>query len=267
MKQPFMKTLSTIKVWQREKEALCRENQALRHQLKQLERQNQLEKTESISFYQLGQLVAAIVHDLQGGLGIIQNTAGFMLDDLDELDLLVADVHKIIQSTQFCELILRNLMAVGKRNTFTPTEVNIEKTVSTTFFILKRKLIDVNLVLEVDPDLPTIMSDEGNIKQIFMNLIKNAGEAMPDGGTITIRTRREAEMLCIDVSDTGNGIPADVLDRIFDLHFTSKEKGIGLGLYIVRAIVEAQGGDIAVESEVNRGTTFIIHLPIAQEVA
>ena len=249
------------------KQPLENTDDTMRQQLEQLERQNQIEQTESISFYQLGQWVAGIAHDLRGGLGIIQNTARFMLDDLDELDPLAADVHKIIQSTQFCELILRNLMAVGKRITFTPTEVNIEKTVSTTFFILKRKLIDVNLALEVDPDLPTIVSDEGNIKQIFMNLLKNAGEAMPDGGTITVRTRREAEILRIDIADTGIGIPADVLNRIFDLHFTTKERGVGLGLYIVRAIVEAHGGDIAVESEVNRGTTFIIHLPIAQEGA
>jgi two-component system KDP operon response regulator KdpE len=208
-----------------------------------------------------GQFVSGIVHDLRGGLGVIRNTADFMLGDANA-DNLVDDLQKIVRSAEFCDVVIRNLMALGGAEIFEPTEVDIEKVVREVFFMLERKLVDVTLVMDVDPDTPVLMADEGQMKQVFMNLIKNAGEAMPDGGTLTVRTRHEGEMLCIEVFDTGRGIDRENLVRVFEPYFTTKQGGAGMGLYIVRSIVERHGGVVQVESELEQGTTFTLRFPI-----
>jgi signal transduction histidine kinase len=123
-------------------------------------------------------------------------------------------------------------------------------------------LVDVNLVVNADPDVPEILADEGQMKQVFMNLIKNAGEAMPDGGTLTFHTRREGQMLRVEVSDTGCGISPENQERVFQEFFTTKDRGYGLGLHIVHTIIKRHGGTIRVESEPGQGATFILHLPI-----
>ena len=99
------------------------------------------------------------------------------------------------------------------------------------------------------------------MKQVLMNLLTNAGEAMPDGGTLTVRTRREERMLCIEVSDTGCGIPPEDQDKVFYESFTTKNQGYGFGLTIVRTIITHHGGTIEMESEVGKGTTFTVRLP------
>ena len=219
----------------------------------------------TIPISELGHLVSGIVHDLRGGLGVIRNIAGFMLDDVGSDRSLATDLRKIVQSAEFCEVVIRNLIALGGGEVFEPTEVNIERVVREVFFMLERKLVDVALVVDADPATPTIMADEGQMKQVFMNLIKNAGEAMPDGGTLTVRTRREGRMLRIEVSDTGCGISPENQERLFHEFFTTKDRGYGLGLHIVNTIVKRHGGAIGVESKVGEGTTFTLHLPIESE--
>jgi signal transduction histidine kinase len=123
--------------------------------------------------------------------------------------------------------------------------------------------------LEIFPpnDLPSVMVDRHMIEQVLMNLILNAVQAMKNGGVLTIRTS-VAEGICrVEVSDTGSGIPASVLPRIFDPFFTTKGEGegTGLGLSVNLGIVERHGGKILVESEVGKGTTFTLCLPVSRE--
>jgi signal transduction histidine kinase len=209
-------------------------------------------------------LIDGIVHDMRSGLGVIRNTLGFLEDDLSAEDH-QSDLLKISRSLDFCELVLRNLSALGGQDIFQPERVNLEGIVRETFFILERKLVDVELIVDTDPNVPEILADEGQMKQVFMNLIKNAGEAMPDGGTLTVRTRREGDMLCIEIRDTGCGISPENQGRLFEEFSTTKDRGYGLGLHIVNTIVKRHGGTVAVESEIDEGTTFILHLPIEAE--
>jgi len=213
---------------------------------------------------ELSRLTDGIVHDMRSGLGVIRNTIGFLEDDLAASDNR-SDLLKITRSLDFCELVLRNLSALGGQDIFQPRNVNLEDIVREIYFMLERKLVDVDLVMDADPDAPDILADEGQIKQVFMNLIKNAGEAMHDGGTLTVRTRREGPMLRAEVSDTGCGISPENQARLFHEFFTTKDRGYGLGLHIVNTIVERHGGTIQVESEVGKGTTFTLHLPIEPE--
>jgi signal transduction histidine kinase len=213
----------------------------------------------------LGHAMDRIVHDLRGGLGVIRNTAGFALDDVDRDNPLATDLRKIVQSAEFCEVVIRNLMALGGGGAFELTKVNIERVFREVFFMLERKLVDVTLVVDADPYTPTIMADEGQMKQVFMNLIRNAGEAMPDGGTLTLRTRHDGQVIRVEISDTGSGISPENQERLFQEFFTTKDRGYGLGLHIVNTIVKRHGGTIAVESKVGEGTTFTLHLPIESD--
>jgi signal transduction histidine kinase len=236
----------------------------LLYRLSEYEKQSTATSKEQFPLAELSRLTDGIVHDMRSGLGVIRNTIGFLEDDLAD-SVHQSDLLKISRSLDFCELVLRNLSALGGQDIFQPQWINLEAIVREVYFILERKLIDVELVIDADPDVPEILADEGQMKQIFMNLIKNAGEAMPDGGTLTVHTRREGQMLRIEVSDTGCGISPENQQRLFREFFTTKDRGYGLGLHIVHTIVKRHGGTIEVDSKVGEGTTFTLHLPIESE--
>lgn len=210
---------------------------------------------------ELSRLTDGIVHDMRSGLGIIRNTIGFLEDDLADSSH-QSDLLKIVRSLDFCELVLRNLSALGGQDIFQPKWINLEAVGREVFFMLERKLADVDFMVDTDPKVSEILADEGQMKQVFMNLFKNAGEAMPEGGTLTLRTHGEGQMLRVEISDTGCGIPPKNQERLFQEFSTTKERGYGLGLHIVHTIVKRHGGEIAVDSTVDEGTTFILHLPI-----
>jgi signal transduction histidine kinase len=117
------------------------------------------------------------------------------------------------------------------------------------------------VTIDVDPGLPMVMVDGAQIRQVFINAILNALEAMPEGGRLEIRARSKAEFVTVGFADTGCGIPESVTDKIFDPLFTTKPKGIGLGLAMCKSIMEGHGGDIGVKSKEGKGTTFTLSLP------
>jgi two-component system NtrC family sensor kinase len=114
------------------------------------------------------------------------------------------------------------------------------------------------------PDIPEIMASTNQMRQVMLNLIKNAKEAMPKGGNLFIRTGKEDNSVLIYIQDTGMGIPEEIRDKIFEAFFTTKQKvkGVGLGLSVCYGIIKDHGGEVKVESEEGKGTTFIISLPI-----
>jgi signal transduction histidine kinase len=128
---------------------------------------------------------------------------------------------------------------------------------------------DVTIVREWGKDVPAIQGSRAQLERVFCNLLNNAGEAMPDGGTLTLRTRQESDSeVAVDVQDTGVGIPPEAKGKIFRIGFSdwkSGHKGSGLGLYVARRNVENHGGRVEVVSAVGEGTTVTIHLPIGSE--
>ena len=119
----------------------------------------------------------------------------------------------------------------------------------------------IELRIEVQEDLPLIMVDRHRIIQVLLNLIRNAVEAMPEGGTLTLRTRREPQAVCLDVCDTGHGIPPERLEAIFEAFVTTKPTGTGIGLALSKAIVADHGAEITVQSQVGKGSTFSVRFP------
>lgn len=252
-------------LWQLQN-ALDREER-LESEHKHLEHKLSSSAIRRLYLEEMSQMTDGIVHDMRNGLGVIHNTLGFLKDDLSD-DYHRADIDKISSSLNFCELVLRNLSALGGQDVFQLQPVNLEENVREVYSMLQRKLVEVELIVDADPHVPTIMADEGHIKQVFMNLIKNAGEAMPEGGTITFKTKgyrtkkKQVKKIRIEISDTGTGISPENQRRLFEGElFTTKETGYGLGLYIVQTIVKRHKGRIRVKSMMGEGTTFIIYLP------
>jgi two-component system NtrC family sensor kinase len=150
--------------------------------------------------------------------------------------------------------------------------VNLNDVLNSTLDLMrldKRMKSDIQIAVSLDPDLPRVMIDEGQIAQVFINIILNAFDAMPNGGTLRVDTRRggedqDREAIIISFADTGIGIPPEELQQIYDPFFTTKEagKGTGLGLSLSYEIIKRFKGDINVFSEVGKGTVFTIFLPI-----
>ena len=125
---------------------------------------------------------------------------------------------------------------------------------------------EANIKVETyfDSEIPEVMASTNQMRQVMLNMIKNAKEAMPKGGTLTVRTSKEDNKVLIKIEDTGIGIPEELRDKIFEAFFTTKQKvkGVGLGLSVCYGIIKDHGGEIKVESDEGKGTTFTIDLPI-----
>ena len=121
----------------------------------------------------------------------------------------------------------------------------------------------IRLQRRLEPELHPVTGDRQGLRQALLNLALNACQAMPDGGTLGVDVRREGRWIVVDVADTGVGIPPDVLERIFELYYTSKPGGSGIGLSMVYRIIKLHGGEIEVESTVGAGTRFHVMLPPA----
>jgi len=123
---------------------------------------------------------------------------------------------------------------------------------------------DVAVRLDLAPELPQVDLDPDRMQQVFLNLINNAAQAMPRGGRLTVSTRVEDGCVSIAFADTGVGIAAEDRARVFEPLYTTKAKGFGLGLSIVKLLVDAHGGTVTVSSTPGAGSCFSVHLPIAQ---
>jgi signal transduction histidine kinase/CheY-like chemotaxis protein len=213
---------------------------------------------------QVGRLTSGIVHDLRNGFGFIGSGIDDLMDDLANTSN-ERDILKISKYVNFCEVVLRNLAALGGREVMRPKAVNLDKVVREICFMLENKLVDVELVVDTGGREPIIMVDEGHMKQVFMNLIKNAGEAMKEGGTLTFRFRQKENMMQVEISDTGVGMSNEIQKRLFKEPYTNKEGGYGIGLFVVHSIVVDQyKGKIRVKSRENSGTTFTLLLPMGE---
>jgi two-component system, cell cycle sensor histidine kinase and response regulator CckA len=237
---------------------------------KRLEEQlRQSQKMEAI-----GQLSGGIAHDFNNILTVIQGNAS-LLQGLELSPDEIRDCsNQIARAGERAAGLTRQLLMFARRQQMQPVPLDLNETALHMTKMLQRILgEDVALRSEYSPALPLIQADPGMIEQIILNLAVNARDAMPDGGTLTVRTavknpkagEAPPEFVCLAVSDTGTGIAPEILPRIFEPFFTTKEvgKGTGLGLATVYGIVQQHHGEITVQSEAGKGTTFKIFFPMA----
>jgi two-component system NtrC family sensor kinase len=217
----------------------------------------------------LGVLASGVAHEINNPLGVILGYAGHLEAKMDPADPNFRYIQDIRKESKRCKGIVQDLLSYARtpRPALEETDLNALLDQIVDFAANHMDLHHVSLVRDLAPDLPRILVDPDQIRQVAINLILNAGAAMESGGTITVGTcASEAGFVDIVIRDEGAGIQPDDLEKIFEPFFTTKARGTGLGLAITRRIVEQHLGRIMVESEVGKGTTVTVRLPIEREV-
>jgi PAS domain S-box-containing protein len=224
------------------------------------EAQEQLIRQEKLAV--LGQLAGGVGHELRNPLGAISNAVYFLNMVLEEPDPEVQETLEILQKeVKTSERTISGLLDFARTKAPTRRKVHLKEVVQET---LSRATVpeNVEVVSQLDGRLPAILADPDQLGQVFGNIILNAVQAMPEGGRLVVKSQVPSpEWVAISFTDTGVGIPEDNLSKLFEPLFTTKAKGIGLGMAVTKTLVEGHGGTIEVESEVGKGSTFTVKLP------
>ncbi len=239
--------------------------------------ENQINQSQKMDM--VGQLAGGIAHDFNNVLSAIMMANDFLLNAHKPTDPSFQDIMQIKQNATRAATLVRQLLAFSRRQTLRPQVLDLGDALSDLTMLLRRLIGEkVKLDLVHGRDLWPVKVDVSQFEQVIVNLAVNARDAMPDGGKLTVRTGNltseeavalshkgmpAADYVRIDITDTGTGIPAEIVDKIFEPFFSTKEvgKGTGLGLSTVYGIVKQTGGFIYVNSEAGKGTSFHIFLP------
>lgn len=214
----------------------------------------------------LGELTAGVAHEVRNPLGVIRATVQ-LLEETRDPDRISGASAVITQEIDRLDRVVKALLDFGRPSRPTLVRVDIEDVLEDVVLFTKRfaRQADVRIEQRFSGDLPAVFADPDQMKQVFLNLVTNAVQAMgEEGGTISIQTATDGDYVEVAVSDSGPGIPATDLRKVFDPFFTSRAGGTGLGLTIVHRIIDGHDGHIEVESGVE-GTTFRVSLPILTE--
>jgi two-component system, cell cycle sensor histidine kinase and response regulator CckA len=240
--------------------------------------ETQMAQTQKLNA--VGTLAGGIAHDFNNVLTAILLSSDHLLLQARPSDASFADLMEIKRNANRAAVLVRQLLAFSRKQTMRPAVLNLTDVVGDLRMLVDRLISGTNVKLDVDygRDLWPVRTDLSQFEQVLINLCVNARDAMPNGGKIVIRTRNVAsadagnfqqadlpseDFVMVEVSDSGTGIPPEIMDKIFEPFFTTKEvgKGTGLGLAMVYGIVKQSGGYIYPESEMGKGTSFRLFLP------
>jgi len=216
----------------------------------------------------LGVLSSGVAHEINNPLGVILGYASYLEGKIPEDDPMYRFIHDIKRESKRCKKIVQDLLSYARtpKPNLEETDLNELLTQIVDFAANHTDMHNVEIKREFQPDLPHLLADGDQLRQVAINLILNAGAAMAGGGRLVVRTATDGEgQIVISFADTGGGIPAEYLEKIFEPFFTTKDKGTGLGLSITRQIVEMHMGRIEIESEPGKGSTVRVTLPIERE--
>ncbi len=253
----------------RYKDEFSRLAMAINWMMDQLQK-NQEQYIQSRKMAAIGTLTSGIAHELNNPLNNICITTESLIDDLE----ILSDQEKrkrlqdIYTQAERASGTVRNLLDFTRMGQPTFVPVSTKELLSSTINLARNEMDLNNIQLHYAPETedPKIQGDFSQLQQVFLNLLINAIQAMPQGGTLEIQVKTDApDFTCIEVSDTGVGIPQSVIEQIFDPFFTTKEKGTGLGLSTSYSIIKKHGGKILVKSQLNQGSTFMVCIPKPKE--
>jgi two-component system NtrC family sensor kinase len=253
----------------RSRDAIEEWTQTLEHRV--LERTQELQKVQDQLIHAgkmaaLGELAAGVAHEINNPLTGILTFSSLMLKKVDENHPWKKDLDTIVQQTSRCRNIVRGLLDFARQRKPDKKEWDIHTLIERTLTLVEKQapFQNISIIKKFRPEIPMLLIDADQIQQVFMNILLNAADAMAGGGTLSIMTEMKNGVAEISFTDTGCGIAKEHLLKLFDPFFTTKQtgKGTGLGLAISYGIIQGHNGDIQIESELGKGSTFRIKLPV-----
>jgi two-component system NtrC family sensor kinase len=217
----------------------------------------------------MGRLTSQIAHELNNPIYGIMNTLELLKTEIPPeskrrriLELSLSEIERLSE-------MLRNMLSFSKPEEEKRRPIKIDELIEGILLVMEKQMREANIKVETSfgEEIPEVMASTNQMRQVLLNIFKNAKEAILKGGTLFVRTSKEDKRVLIHIQDTGMGIPEEIRDKIFEAFFTTKQKvkGVGLGLSVCYGIIKDHGGEIKVESEEGKGTTFTISLPIESQ--
>jgi len=254
---------------------------------KSIESETQLIQTGKMAT--LGQMATGIAHELNQPLSVIKTASSYLKrkarkKEIIDDEILVTMAEEIDSHVDRASKIINHLRVFGRKTVFRPEEISVNEILVKSFEMFSQQLLlrGIDVIWDLDGSLPRVLGDPDRIEQVFINLLLNARDAIheremrdqenhisePVLKTITIATSRETDRVAVRFFDTGTGISDSVKQKLFDPFFTTKQagEGTGLGLSISYSIIKECGGEIMVENNLDGGATFIVRLPVSEEV-
>ncbi len=227
------------------------------------EAQEQLLHTEKLA--SIGTLAAGVAHEINNPLDGIQNCIRTIIKEPGNHEQTLKYLRLAADGLTRIENIVRKLLDFARQSDLNMGHVNVKETILKALELVAHRMDEQVIILtqRFDKDMPQIWGDGHYLQQVFLNIILNALDAMPKGGNLTIIGRRDPSNVSISITDTGCGIPKENMERLFDPFFSTKGvgEGTGLGLSVGLGIIREHRGEISVESEINKGSTFTVTLP------
>jgi two-component system NtrC family sensor kinase len=238
--------------------------------------ERQLMRSEKLA--SLGLLVSGVAHEINNPLAIINEKAGLMKDyielseEFNNQDKFLDLLNSIFDSVDRAREIIRRFLGFARQKDGEVQATDLHRLLENVLGFLEREAFHRNLDVQLDfsQDVPTLESDKGRLQEVFLNITKNAIEAVDDGGHIAVSTcLKDPDTVQVNITDDGRGMSAEQVEQIFKpFHTSGKESGTGLGLYITHQIVTKElGGQITVESEEDKGTTFTVEIPVHKQMS
>lgn len=226
--------------------------------------QEQLLQSEKLAA--MGRLTSQIAHELNNPLYGIMNTLELLKTEIPADNKRRRILEMALSETVRLSDLLRKMLSFSKPDQEERHSVDLNSVIDEILLLHERQLreIDIHIALTLTEGLNLVNASKNQLRQVFLNMVANARDAMPGGGTLSVVTGGDTDIVYVEISDTGTGIREEHLDKIFDSFFTTKGevKGVGLGLSVCYGFIEDHGGNIEVKSQVGKGTTFTISLPV-----
>lgn len=238
------------------------ERLAMEHKLRNT--QEQLLQSEKLAA--MGRLTSQIAHELNNPLYGIMNTLELMKTEISPQNKRRKLLEMALSETVRLTDLLRKMLTFSKPDLEIRKNVDVNVILDEILLLYNKQLqeLDIKIIFEPADQLPSVYASTNQLRQVFLNMISNAKDAMPDGGALSVITSQSNDFIEIVISDTGSGIKDENIGRIFDAFFSTKDsiKGVGLGLSVCYGFIKDHGGDIKVKSRLDKGTAFTITLPV-----
>ena len=238
-----------------------------RHLRKMKEMEDRIQLAERIS--SLGHLAAGVAHEIRNplnaiGMGLQRLKREFLPPDESKREEYISFTELILKEVRRVNGIIEQFLTLSRPFQLTLKESSLQDLLNhlVTLFREEASSLGITLEAEIPPDLPLIKIDPEKLTQALINIMKNGMQAMGQGGTLRVETKSLKDRVEVTISDSGSGIPPDQMEKIFNYYYTTKEKGVGLGLPIAHRIIEAHGGQLGIESQVGSGTKVTVILPV-----